>query len=111
MVDIIVRKDGREERIEADWVKKLGTIALGRWRSPMLPKRGPFTWVGDVVAWFEQCLGHVWKRPIGDPCDRSFPYNHLEALGVEKLKVHKPTMNEGEADPAEPCERKRAKKP
>ena len=86
-VDIVIRKDGTERRIEADWVKQLGTVVLGRWRSPLALKRGPFTRVGDVVAWLEQ---HGWKRRIGDPCNRSFPYDHLAVLGVEKLKAYKP---------------------
>lgn len=54
LADIVVRQDGRERRIEADWLKSLATIVMGRWRPAMVTKRGPFTWVGDVSAWLEQ---------------------------------------------------------
>lgn len=36
-VDIVIRKDGRERRLEADWTKALATIVLGPW------KPGPFS--------------------------------------------------------------------
>jgi hypothetical protein len=31
LADIVVRKDGVEHRIEADWLKTLATIIMGRW--------------------------------------------------------------------------------
>lgn len=54
LVDIVVRKDGIERRIEADWVKTLAIIVLGNKKLSMRSKPGLFTWVGDAAAEIEQ---------------------------------------------------------
>ena len=87
MADIVVRKDGKERRIEADWLKSLATIVMGRWRPNMLSKPGLFTWIGDLSAWLEHKCDSGWKlRTVPGPFD---DLSEEEELKCEQKSVKK----------------------
>jgi hypothetical protein len=62
MSDIVVRKDGFERRIEADWLKELATIVMGRWR----PKRGWPRHAATVSSPFAQNEPEQAKAPTAN---------------------------------------------
>lgn len=58
-IDILIRKDSRESRVEADWLKDLATVLFGPWRAAvhrLPPGKGP-----------EEAQSTTWSRDDPPP--------------------------------------------